>query len=380
MTAFIPRLIAPSILEANKYYPVIGLTGPRQSGKTSLCRHLFPDYTYVSLEDIPTRASAIKDPVAFVDRYGEKVIFDEVQNVPELFSMIQVRVDEDRSRRFILTGSSNFTLLKRITQSLAGRIALFTLLPLSFPEMGQVSDLSAISTHKLLIDGQYPGVVAGATPPYMYYSNYYQSYIERDVRELLNIKNFLKFDKFVRLLAARTGTEFNAAALSREVGVTSATISEWLSILTLSYIVYTVHPYYGNISKQLTKMPKLYFCDTGLLCYLLGLDGEKALATNSLYGAIFENLAMGELLKSRLNQGRQPDLAFFRERSGREVDALVPADGLINLYEIKSGRTYRTDYSQHIDWLAAKLPNAGQKTVIYDGQPLPPQAINIRKV
>ncbi len=380
MTAFIPRLIAPSILEANKYYPVIGLTGPRQSGKTSLCRHLFPDYTYVSLEDIPTRASAIKDPVAFVDRYGEKVIFDEIQNVPELFSMIQVRVDEDRSRRFILTGSSNFTLLKRITQSLAGRIALFTLLPLSFPEMGQVSDLSAISTHKLLIDGQYPGVVAGATPPYMYYSNYYQSYIERDVRELLNIKNFLKFDKFVRLLAARTGTEFNAAALSREVGVTSATISEWLSILTLSYIVYTVHPYYGNISKQLTKMPKLYFCDTGLLCYLLGLDGEKALATNSLYGAIFENLAMGELLKSRLNQGRQPDLAFFRERSGREVDALVPADGLINLYEIKSGRTYRTDYSQHIDWLAAKLPNAGQKTVIYDGQPLPPQAINIRKV
>lgn len=378
MTDFVHRILSDKIIEAEKYFPVIGVTGPRQSGKTSLCRHIFPDFTYVNLEDIPTRAAAIKDPVAFVDNFGPKVIFDEVQNVPDLFSMIQVRVDEDKNRRFVLTGSSNFTLMKRVTQSLAGRIALFTLLPFSFPEMAHTIDLSHTETSRLMIDGQYPRVIAGGTPPYMYYSSYYQSYIERDVRDLLNIKNFLKFDKFVRLLAARVGTEFNASVLSREVGVSSTTISEWLSILTLSYIVYRVQPYFGNISKRLTKMPKIYFSDTGLLCYLLSIDSEAALDGHQLYGAIFENLAMGELLKIRLNDAHNPDLSFYRENSGREVDAMISTGGKIDLYEIKSGKTYRQEYSQHMTWLAGHLDIVGNQTVIYDGKSLPPTAINVR--
>lgn len=378
MVEFIPRIIGPKILEAAKYFSVIGISGPRQSGKTSLCRHLFPDFIYVNLEDIPTRAAAVTDPVAFVDRYGPKVIFDEVQNVPDLLSMIQVRVDEDSSRKFILTGSSNFTLLQRITQSLAGRIALFTLLPFSFPEMATTVDLDKLTTPRLILDGQYPGVVARNTPPYLYYSSYYQSYIERDIRDLLNIKNFLKFDKFVRLLAARVGSEFNASVLAREVGVSSTTISEWLSVLTLSYIVYRVPPFYSNISKRLTKMPKIYFIDTGLLAYLLSLDSEKSVEESPAYGALFENIAMGELIKQRLNQARDPDTSFFREHSGREVDALITAGGKISLYEIKSGKTYRQEFTANMDWLATKLTDVTAKTVIYDGQSLPPVALNIR--
>lgn len=380
MSEFIPRILSDKILEAQSFFPVTGITGPRQSGKTSLCRHLFPDYTYVNLEDIPTRAAALEDPVSFVDRYGPKVIFDEIQNVPELFSMIQVRVDKDRSRRFILTGSCNFTLLRSISQSLAGRIALFTLLPFSFHEMGKTQNLNEISTARLILNGEYPGIVAGGASATFYYSSYYQSYIERDVRDLLKVKDFMKFDRFIRLLAARVGSEFNASSISREVGVSSTTITEWLSILSLSYVVFRVGPYSGNISKRLTKMPKLYFCDTGLLCYLLSIDSEEALRNHPLYGAIFENLAMGELLKSRINQVKQPDIYFYRERSGLEVDALIPSGGKIDLYEFKSGQTYRQDHSRNMKQLATELTNVGLQQIIYDGLSMPPLALNIRDV
>lgn len=214
----------------------------------------------------------------------------------------------------------------------------------------------------------------------LYYSSYYQTYIERDVRDLLNIKYFLKFDKFVRLMAARVGSEFNASAISREVGVSSPTISEWLSILSLSYIVYSVQPYSGNLSKRLTKMPKIYFYDTGLLCYLLTLDNKDILEKSPQYGAIFENLAMGELMKQRINKGERPELYFYRETSGKEVDALVNENGKINLYEIKSGKTFKTEYTANMELLARKLPNAGLSTVICDAPSLPPLLLNIRNI
>ena len=257
MSIYIRREISDKILEVQKYYPVTTITGPRQSGKTSLCRHLFPDYKYVNLENLTVRGHAISDPTGFVDSLGDTAIIDEVQNAPDLLSMIQVRVDENPDKRFILTGSSNFTFLQRMTQSLAGRSALFTLLPFSLKEMS--AEEKSVETWRLLTLGQYPGILVNGIPDDIFYSNYYTTYVERDVRDLLRIKNIMTFDTFVRLLAARVGSEFNASQIAKEAGVSAPTVTEWLSILDTSYITYTIRPYFANISKQLTKMPKVYF-------------------------------------------------------------------------------------------------------------------------
>ena len=290
MDAYIPRILSSKIEDATKFYPVIVVTGPRQSGKTSLCRHLYPDYKYVNLENITTRANAADDPATFLESLGDRAIIDEAQHVPELMSMIQVRVDEAKHLRYVLTGSSNFSLMRSITQSLAGRSALFTLLPLSFKEIPGVAHNTR--TCELMWRGEYPRVIADGFPPYEFYQNYYNTYVERDLRDLLKLKNILSFDKFVRLLAIRVGSEFNASALSREVGVSSNTISEWLSLLSISYIVYPLQPYFSNPSKRLTKMPKIYFYDTGLLCYLLSIEKCGQLENSPLRGAVFENLAI----------------------------------------------------------------------------------------
>lgn len=377
MTGYISRLLTPKIEEAVQYFPVIVVTGPRQSGKTSLCRHLFPDFNYVNLEDITTRTQALSDVTSFIDSLGGKAIIDEVQNVPDLFSMIQVRVDEDRSRRYVLTGSCNFSLMSRITQSMAGRAALFTLLPFSFPEMG--NDIS-IPTENLLFRGQYPGVIADGIPPSTFYRNYYNTYVERDVRDVLNLKNLVKFDTFIRLVAARCGSEFNASAIAKEVGIASNTVTEWLSILTASYITYTIRPYYTNISKRLTKMPKVYFYDTGLLCFLLGIENPEQLGSSMSRGAVFENMAMGELVKRRLNEDKDPNIYFYRESSGKEVDALIEAGGTVSLYEIKNGRTFNEGYTRNMKYVESVLNNVKQSTVIYDGPTFAPIAVNIREV
>lgn len=377
MNEYVPRLLASKIEEVQKYYPVTVVTGPRQSGKTSLCRHLFHDYAYYNMEDVGVRSFAQSDPVGFIDSLPSSVILDEVQNVPELLSMIQVRVDEDRTRRYILTGSSNFSLLHRISQSLAGRAALFTLLPFSCPEIK--ADIAEKSTDELLFRGQYPGVVANGIPPAVFYGNYYNTYVERDIRDLLKVKNIVNFDKFIRLLASRVGSELNASALAREVGVSSVTIGEWYSILQTGYICYSISPYYANISKRLTKMPKVYFYDTGLLCYLLGLMSPEGVAASPLRGAVFENFAMGELLKRRINMAMEPNLQFYREHSGREVDALINSDGL-HLYEIKSAKTFRKEFTDNTDYLKGLLPDVKSVVVVYDGQTMSPSLINVRDI
>ncbi|MDE6290876.1 MAG: AAA family ATPase, partial [Muribaculaceae bacterium] len=241
MAKYIKREISDKVLEVQKYYPVTTITGPRQSGKTSLCRHLFPEYPYVNLEDLITRGRAIADPAGFIDSLGKTAVIDEVQNVPEILSMIQVRVDEHPDMRFILTGSSNFSLLHRMTQSLAGRTALFTLLPFSFQEMTESE--KDIPTWRLLSRGQYPGILVNGIPDRIFYSNYYTTYVERDVRDLMRLKNIMKFDTFVRLLAARVGSEFNASQIAKEAGVSAPTVTEWLSILETSYITFTLRPY-----------------------------------------------------------------------------------------------------------------------------------------
>lgn len=372
------RILSSKIEEAHRYYPVIVVTGPRQSGKSTLCRHLFPDYKYINLENIATRAAALSDPVAFISGLGDHVIIDEAQHAPEIMSMIQVRVDENRDLRYILTGSSNFSLLKGITQSLAGRAAIFTLLPFSFKEMNK--SMLRESIDRLLFQGQYPGVLIDNIPPDIFFRNYYTTYIERDLRDLLNLKNLVAFDRFMRLLAARVGSEFNASALSRDAGVTSKTISEWQYILETSYITYTLPPYFNNPSKRLTKMPKVYFYDTGLLCYLLSIETPKQLETHPQKGAVFENMAICELLKSRLNCGKDPNLYFYREKSGLEVDVMSETSEGRRLYEIKAGKILRPEFMDNMKYLKGNLEDVSGTTVIYDGEGIPPTCVNIRDI
>ena len=362
MNEFIDRAISSKILAAQHYFPVICITGPRQSGKTSLCKNLFPGYKYVNLENLAMRSAAISDPIGFLNSYGSLVIIDEVQNVPQLLSMIQVRVDDDSTLRYIITGSSNFSLMASMSQSLAGRVAVFTLLPLSLKELSEKQLRK--STDSLMLRGLYPGTVAKEIPHKMFFSNYYDTYVKRDVLDLLKVKNLLQFDSFIRLLAARAGSEFNASALSKNVGVSSVTIAEWFSILNTSYIAFAVRPFYTNISKRLTKMPKVYFYDTGLLCFLLGISSESQLANHPMRGAIFENFAISEILKSKYNVGDEPIINFYREHSGKEVDLMVHTDGAIQLYEIKAGQTYQTDYSMNMKYLASILPVIAGSTVI----------------
>lgn len=378
MAIYIKREISDKVLEVQKYYPVTTITGPRQSGKTSLCRHLFPDYNYVNLEDLTMRGKALADPTGFIDSLGSTAIIDEVQNVPELLSMIQVRVDENRDLRFILTGSSNFNLLHRMTQSLAGRVALFTLLPFSFKEM--TDDEKNIPTWRLLSRGQYPGIIVNHIPDVIFYSNYYTTYVERDVRDLMKLKNIMHFDTFVRLLAARVGSEFNASQIAKETGVSAPTITEWLAILDASYITFTLRPYFANISKQLTKMPKVYFYDTGLLCYLLGIESEEQYQSSTQRGAIFENMAISELMKNKYNQGRIPALNFYRERSGKEVDVMVKTQAGMYLYEIKAGSTFRPEFITNMKYVSSLLPDNAISTVIYDGPTSAPLLLNIRDI
>ncbi|MBD5317493.1 MAG: ATP-binding protein [Bacteroides sp.] len=368
----------PKIEEAHRYFPVLVVTGPRQSGKTSLCRHLYPDYKYVNLEDITTRALAADDPAGFIDSLGHHAIIDEVQNVPEILSMIQIRVDDNRERRYVLTGSSNFSLLERVSQSLAGRAALFTLLPFSLPEVAE--QVKSMTIGDIMHNGLYPGVVANGVPAELFYRNYYNTYVERDLRNLLNVKNLLAFDSFMRLLASRIGSEFNASAISREVGVSSVSVTEWMSILTTSYIAFPLRPFFTNVSKQLTKMPKVYFYDTGLACFLLGIENAEQLERSPFRGAIFENLAICELIKREYNQGKDPRINFYREKSGAEVDALLHSGGKLHLYEIKSGDTLRPDFTRNAKALAALLPDVASTTVIYNGPAFPPAAVNIRDI
>jgi predicted AAA+ superfamily ATPase len=377
MKKFISRTLSDRILELHKFYPVTIITGARQVGKTELCKNLFADYSYANLEEFGVRTFAQKDPNYFLDTLGEKAIIDEAQNCPELLSSIQVRVDKDKSLRYVITGSSNFSLMHSVCQSLAGRAALFNLPPFTFSELGE--KYIDIDTDELIYKGFYPGAIINDISPYDFYRNYYNTYVDRDVRNLLKVKNLDRFNVFVGLLAGRVGSEFNASSLSVEVGVSSTTIAEWLSILQAAYIVFVLRPYYSNISKRLTKMPKVYFYDTGLLTYLLGIEASKQLATHPLRGAVFENLVVAELVKRRMNEAKELNVSFYRESSGREVDVLASATDGLRAYEIKSARTYRNELVKNLEYLQGKL---GEKLVstslIYDGETIGDKVLNFR--
>ena len=376
---YIHRKISKSIDEAKPYYQVIVITGPRQVGKTTLCRHHFEGYNYYNLEDASFREIVSVDPKRFIAECGEKTIIDEAQHLPELFSYIQLAVDNDSSRHFVLTGSSNISLLENVTQSLAGRAALFTLLPFALDELGDYGDKTGTDT--MLLRGMYPGVIVKGTPHELFFRNYYTTYVERDVRQIKSIENLAAFQTFVKLVAGRVGSEFNASAISAEVGISSPTAKAWLGILQTSYIAFQMQPYYANINKRLAKMPKIYFYDTGLLCFLLGITTVEELATHPLRGSVFENFAVVELLKARFNDGKDNNLYFYRENSGREVDIIQTSGVGLNLFEIKSSMTFNRDFMRNINYLKELFGDKVKSArVVYDGESVPPTVINIRRL
>jgi len=371
----INRTLASSFSDVFSVLPVITLTGPRQSGKTTLCRELFPDLPYVSLEDSDTLAEVQADPKAFFNHHPKGVIIDEAHHFPNVFSYIQVIVDEDRfqgtdQHHYIVTGSSNFAMMEKITQSMAGRTAVYSLLPLSTAEI--MSYQPEASTSKMLLYGGFPAVWTADNEllRQQLLSNYYTTYIERDVRTLINVKDLQAFQTFIRLCASRVGQEFNASAVSNEVGVSVPTIKHWLSILAASYVIYLLHPYYTNIGKRLTKTPKLYFYDTGLAAFLLGISTEQQMDVHPLRGALFENMVINDMMKLDLNRGNNmQQLFFYRDKSQREVDVLrILPPNLVEAYEIKSAQTWNADFFANLNYLRPLLKERLLKTtVVYDG-------------
>lgn len=379
MQTYLPRLIADAIMKATPYYQVIVITGPRQSGKSTLCRHLFPEYPYYNLEDISLRSRVAEDQKAFIESVGNNCIIDEVQNAPELLSYIQVMVDSKPDLRFVITGSSNFALMQSVSQSLAGRAALFTLLPLSLMELKAYAKETPLND--IMYNGFYPAIFSKKIPAEMFYSNYNTTYVERDVRQLLELKNQDRFVKFMRMCALRIGTELNMADMAKSVGVSAPTIADWISILKASYILFTISPYYANINKRLTKTPKLYFYDTGLAAYLMGVTDPQLLDVVAMRGALFENTAILELMKSAYNNGKEPRLMFYRENSGKEIGIVDDHGVYIDLYEVKSSSTFKTEFTANMQYLKKMLSGiVKQTTVIYNGESLPPSILNIRDI
>jgi uncharacterized protein len=362
----IQRDIAPKIIELFKYYPIVSLTGPRQSGKTTLLKSLFTGKPYVTLEDPDARLLATTDPRRFLDVYTEGAIFDEVQNVPALFSYLQGIVDNNPKIKFVLSGSQNFLLLQNISQSLAGRVGILNLLPFSQAEIKRTGlDLSLYET---LFRGSYPAIYDRDTPPNVFFSNYLTTYLERDVRSIINVGNLTVFNRFLRLCAGRAGQIINMASLANDVGVSPLTIKSWLSVLEASNIVVLLQPHFENLGKRLIKMPKLYFTDTGIVCYLLNIASAEQLMTHHAIGAIFENYVVIELLKQRLNKGLSSNLYFWRDNHGNEIDLLAETSNGIVSIEIKSAKTYNTDFSKGLRYWQNLSNQPSEKSyIVYGG-------------
>jgi len=349
-------------------YPIVALTGPRQSGKTTLLKGMFPDFRYVSLENPDNRAFAENDPNGFLQLYDQKVILDEVQRVPALLSYIQTIVDSNNMMgQFILSGSQNFNLMKSITQSLAGRVALFKLLPFDMTEL-KSADLLPSDYEQLIIKGSYPALYDRSIPFASFYANYIETYIQRDVTELLSIRDFGLFRTFLKLCAARIGQQLNIANLSSEIGVSVPTLRSWISILESSYIMYQLPPFFKNFNKRLVKSPKLYFYDTGLASFLLGIRNEKTLLESEFKGALFENMIITEYVKQNYHYNLYHDFYYWRDSNGHEVDLLVSNDTAYDAIEIKSTKTILPKQFAGLDFLANIGGDAiRRKILVYGG-------------
>ena len=363
---YLNRTMEDVIKEASQYFSVISVTGPRQSGKSTLLKHLFPDIPRYSMKDVNVREFAEHDPVAFLHQHPKGMFIEEVQKVPQLLEYIQGIVDDNPDCRFLLTGSSNFELLHGLCESLPGRAGVYELLPMTYHE--SESTMSAKPLDEFLYNGLYPAICAEKNKARLFYPSYVKTYLERDVRDLLKIKDQMQFMKFMKLCAARVGSIFNASELAGQIGVDSKTITNWLSVLQASYLVTLLPPYYENISKRLVKSPKLYFNDPGLACYLLDIESPRQLARDKMRGAIFENYIVMEVIKHRYNRGLLNGVYFYRDSNQNEVDILLKEEGEITAIEVKSSMTYHTSFEADIshlsDWI--KTPVV-KKMVVYTG-------------
>jgi uncharacterized protein len=364
----IPRSVEGVLPSLIPGYPVITITGPRQSGKTTLARNFFASKPYISFENPDTREEAQNDPRSFLERYKDGAVFDEVQRLPELLSYLQQIVDEGpKSCRFVLTGSQQFGLKSKITQSLAGRTALIHLLPFSYEELYSYRGQNP-SMESALFAGLYPPIHDRGLDSQKWYADYVQTYIERDVRSLLNIRDLSLFQLFLKMCAARCGKLINLSGMASDCGITHNTAKEWISILEASYIVFRVAPYFNNLGKRLVKTPKLYFYDTGLTTYLLGIKTAEQLLVHPHRGSIFETFIASEIMKSAFHSGETPSLYFWRDRSGNEIDFLVNRGSDLLPIEAKSGKTVASDWFDSLkNWRAFAADRAKQGILLYGG-------------
>jgi uncharacterized protein len=365
--SLIKRDLQDAAAEALQKYPILAIIGPRQAGKTTFSRMLKPDYQYVNLEDLSLREFAGSDPKGFLETYQGGLIIDEIQNVPALFSYLQVYSDRSQKNgEYIITGSQNFLLMESISQSLAGRVAIFTLLPLSLHELNG-SMYATDSWQQYLFQGSYPRRWVNEIPASDYYENYVRTYVERDVRQIKNVSNLPLFQRFLQLLAGRAGQVLNQSSLGNELGIDNKTVESWLSLLEVSFIAFRLQPYHRNFNKRVVKTPKVYFYDTGLLCYLLQMQSVKDLDVHFARGQLFENLVILELLKNKYNKKMRGNFYFWRESSGEEVDLLIDQGTSIKAIEIKSSQTINTSFFKSLRRFSS-LHQATEPYLIYGGK------------
>ena len=339
----IPRLMMPELLDAAREYPVVTVFGPRQSGKTTLVRAAFPDKPYRSLEEPDVRLAAQQDPRGFLAGYPEGAVLDEIQRVPELLSYIPSLLDQRRARgHFILTGSHQPALHQAVSQSLAGRTAVLTLLPFAWDELRHYQPV--LAPFELIVQGCFPRLHEDRLQSDRFFNSYIQTYAERDVRALINLKDLRRFQQFLVLLAGRVGQLLNYSSLGNDVGVSSTTIKDWIVALTASFLVFELPPYFENIGKRVIKSPKLYFLDTGIAAHLAGIRTAEQCRRDPLRGGLYENLVIVEILKRRLNRGQRPDLYFYRDSRGNEVDLLIREGATLTPVEIKSAATFSDEF------------------------------------
>lgn len=363
----INRKIEAVLRKEATLYPVVTLLGPRQAGKTTLARTCFSGYSYANLEDSLTREIAITDERKFFALYNPPVIIDEIQRVPALASAIQVKVDEERDKMgaFILTGSQQPKLAATISQSLTGRTSVLSLMPFSVRELVEANINP--STDELILRGFMPDVHVRKIPPASYYRNYFRTYVERDIRQIVNVKNLTLFERFIMLLAGRIGQVVNLASLSAETGVSATTINEWLSILEAAFLIFRLPPHFSNISKRIVKSPKIYFTDVGLAAWLLGLETAAQVSRDPLRGQLFENMVVSDIRKQILNQGRDARISFLRTEKGFEVDLIISRGTEIQPIEIKSAMTYHTSLAANLRKLAKSESAVIRPHLLYDG-------------
>jgi len=381
----IRRTLETKLKEAAHHFPVVTLTGPRQSGKTTLVKEVFKNYAYQNLELPDVRMFAVEDPRGFLDQFKGPVILDEIQRTPELFSYIQVEVDKKGGKpgQFILTGSQNFLMMQSISQSLAGRCAVLHLLPFSLSELlnrdpfplnhigkklPECSKPANINLWETLFTGFYPRIHDKKIPPRSWLSSYYMTYVERDVRNIINIGDIDAFGRFIRLCAGRCGQIVNLSSLGSDCGVSHTTVKRWLSVLEASFIIIFLRPHYKNFGKRLIKSPKLYFLDTGLLCYLLQITSESEIFHRAERGAIFESFVISEIYKNFVHMGDQPNIYFWRDRKGHEVDMIIDRGTELIPVEIKSAQTIASDFFLNLNyWLQLSGDPDGAAALIYGG-------------